>query len=106
MAFPLIGELRHRITFQIPVVQDDGYGGVERTWQDVCSTWASIQPVSGREYYDAMSIQSSITHRVIIRYRSDITPEMRIVYGERIFEIEAVIDIGARKKYLELLCRE
>lgn len=106
MAFPLIGELRHRITFQIPVVQDDGYGGEEKAWQDAFSAWASIKPISGREYYDAMSIQSEVTHRIRVRYRPDITTDMRIEHGDRIYEIEAVIDIDSRHKYLEILCRE
>lgn len=106
MAFPLIGELRHRITFQIPVVQDDGYGGEEKIWQDVFTVWASIKPVSGREYYEAMAIQNEITHRIKVRYRSDITTDMRIAHGDRIYEIEAVIDIDSRHKYLEILCRE
>ncbi|MGB4175198.1 MAG: head-tail adaptor protein [Bacillota bacterium] len=31
---------------------------------------------------------------------------MRIVYGERIFEIESVIDWEERNEYLQLMCRE
>jgi len=103
---PEIGEMRHRVVFQTPSRSDDGYGGGQITWQDAFSAWVSIEPISGREYYEAMAIQNQITHRIKTRYRSDITPELRIKHGDRIYEIEAVIDIGARHRFLEILCRE
>ena len=103
---PEIGEMKHRVIVQTPSRNDDGYGGGEIVWTDAFEAWVSIEPVSGREYYEAMAIQNQITHRIKTRYRSDITPDMRILYGERVYEIEAVIDISARHRFLEILCGE
>ncbi|TGE33172.1 phage head closure protein [Desulfosporosinus sp. Sb-LF] len=32
--------------------------------------WASIEPLSGREYYAAQQVNAEITHRIKIRYRA------------------------------------
>jgi len=105
-AFPEIGVLRHRVVFQTKTKQDDGYGGSQISWQDAFSAWALIEPLSARERFEAMSVQSGVSHRVYIRYRADVNTEMRIKYGDRIFEIDGILDIGEQKKFLELLCSE
>lgn len=105
-SLPEVGELRSRVTFQVANEIDDGYGGKQVEWADRFNAWAYIEPLSGREYFDAMQTQTEISHRVIVRYRNDITPDMRIKYGDRILEIEAVIDIGNQHRFLEILCRE
>lgn len=103
---PEIGELRQRIIFQSPVEQDDGYGGKVVTWQDSFSAWAMIEPLSAHERFEAMSVKSGVTHRVYVRHRMDINTEMRLRYGDRIFEIEGILDVGEQKRFLELLCSE
>lgn len=103
---PEIGELRQRIVFQSAIKLDDGYGGKQVVWQDGFSAWALIEPLSAHEKFEAMSVQSGVTHRVYIRYRPDVGTEMRIKYGNRIFEIEGILDIGEQKRFLELLCSE
>lgn len=102
----MIGKLRHRITLQELVKTDDGYGGIVETWQDVATVWAAIEPLKGTERYQAQQVQSELTHKVTIRYRAGIKPQMRILYGNRVFDIEAVIDVDERHRWLELLCSE
>ena len=104
--FPAIGEMRHRITFQKSTQMDDGYGGGEQIWTDIFSVWASVEPISGREYYEAMAVQHQVTHRIKTRYRSDVTPEMRVTHDGKIYGVESVVDIGMRHRFLEILCRE
>jgi SPP1 family predicted phage head-tail adaptor len=101
-----IGDLRHRITFQKPIKTPDEYKGHTVNWQDVVTVWASIEPLSGREYFYAHQIKNEVSHRVRIRYRSDITAEMRIKHGERIIGIESIIDLQERHQFLEVLGRE
>jgi SPP1 family predicted phage head-tail adaptor len=101
-----IGDLRHRITFQKPVKSDDGYLGKTVKHQDVVTVWASIEPLSGREYFYAHQIKNEVSHRVRIRFRTDLNEEMRIKHGERYLEIESMIDMKERHEFLEILCRE
>lgn len=100
------GALRHRVTIQrFERVEDEGGGYVE-DWKDVATVWAAIKPMRGNERYEAQQVQSTLTHKVIMRYRAGIKPQMRILYGNRVFEIEAVIDVDERHRWLELLCSE
>ena len=101
-----IGDFRHRITFQESVKVPDGYKGFTITWQDVVVVWAQVDPLSGREYFYAHQIKDEISHRVRIRYRTDVNEEMRILHGERSFKIESMIDMGERREFLEIRCQE
>ena len=101
-----IGDMRHRITFQEPVKTPDGYKGHEVKWQDVVTVWASVEPLSGREYFYSHQIKAEVTHRVKTRYRTDITVKMRIKHRDRVLEIESIIDLKERREFFEILCRE
>ena len=95
------GKLNHRITFQIQNLDSE----IEE-WNDIVTTWASINPISGREYYQAETINSDLTHKVRLRYRKGITPDMRILYKDRIFNIVSVINEYEKNAILQLMCRE
>ena len=101
-----IGDMRHRITFQQPIKTPDGYKGHEVQWQDVVTVWASVEPLSGREFFYAHQIKAEVTHRVKTRYREGLTVKMRIKHLERILEIESILDLKERHEVLEILCRE
>lgn len=95
------GKLNHRITFQ-----NQNLDSEEEEWNDIVTTWASINPISGREYYQAETINSDLTHKVRLRYRKGITPDMRILYKDRIFNIVSVINEYEKNTMLQLMCRE
>ena len=101
-----IGDLRHRITFQKPVKTPDGYKGHTVTWQDVFTVWASVEPLSGREYFYAHQIKAEVSHRVRIRYNEKVTTEMRIKHRDRILTIESIIDMKERREVQEILAKE
>jgi SPP1 family predicted phage head-tail adaptor len=101
-----IGDLRHRITFQREVKTADGSKGFTVAWRDLISVWASVEPLSGREFFAAHQMKAEITHRVKIRYRTDITVKMRIKHRDRVLEIESIIDKKERREELEIFCRE
>lgn len=101
-----IGDMKHRITFEKEVKTPDGYKGSTVIWQGVITVWASIDPLSGREYFYGHQIKAEVTHRVRIRYNEKITTEMRIKHGQRYLKIESIIDLKERHESLEILCRE
>ena len=101
-----IAEMRHRITFQRPVKTDDSHKGHTVAWQDLMTVWASVEPLSGREYFAAHQIAAEVTHRVKVRYRQDITVKMRIKHLDRVLAIESIIDKEERHQTLEIFCRE
>lgn len=95
------GQLKHRITFQIQDLTQDN-----DVWNDLFTTWASINPIAGKEYFQAETIASELTHRIRLRYRKGITPDMRVIYKGRIFYIQSVINDYESNTSLQLMCRE
>ena len=93
------GDLRHRVTFQRQDLELE-------VWNDVCTCWANIRPLAGKEFYEAETINSDLTHRIRLRYRKDITPDMRAVYRGRIFSIQSVINDYEKNVSLQLMCRK
>lgn len=100
------GELRKRVTVQQRSTTQDAYGQPLTTWSDVCTVWAAIEPMSGRELLAAAAVRSESTHTVLMRYRPGIVPAMRINYGGRIFNIASVLDENERHRQLTLICSE
>ena len=101
------GDLRRRITIQQRSSETaDSFGQASTSWTDVVSTWADIQPMSGRELQAAQAQQSEVTHQVEIRYRAGVLPRMRVSYQTRVFDIQSVIDVGMQHRRLTLMCSE
>lgn len=102
------GKLRHRVSLQEPVkTQNPLTGATVNSWQEIKKLWADVVPLSAREFIAAQATQAEITTRITIRYRSDITSKHRIVYGNKIFNIEGVLpDPESGRDYLTLPCSE
>ena len=123
------GLLRHRITLQKQnVIQDehgsqvlDDFGALimipseeiegeyeekeNPRWEDYVTVWASIEAMTGKEYFASQQTQTTVTHRIRIRRREDITQEMRVISGKRRFNIVAVLPDNDMRETI-LMCRE
>ena len=100
------GKLRHRVTLQRnDETQDTTTGAMLPAWVDVASVWASVEPLSGREFVAAQAVQSNVSVRIVVRYRADITPAMRIIHAGRVHNIAGVLaDKDSGREYLTLMC--
>ena len=98
------GKLRHRVTLQRLVpAQDPLTGAVSDTWSDVATVWASVEPLSAREFLQAAALSSQFVARIRIRPLAGVMPSMRIIHGERTYNIEGVLpDRGSGAEYLTL----
>lgn len=78
----MAGDLRHRVTIQRPRMQDDrdSTGQPSSPWPDVVDVWAAIEPLSSRESFSAQQAQSVATHRIRMRYRTDVDSTCRVRY--------------------------
>lgn len=100
------GSLRDRLTLERPQYSPDGAGGRVETWVSVASVWGQVIAKSGSESVDAGRFSGSVSHEVTLRYRDDVKPTMRLVYGAKIFEIIGVLNQTNRKDWLTCLCVE
>jgi SPP1 family predicted phage head-tail adaptor len=100
------GALNKRITIQSPLEVPGDYGEPTTQWTDVISTFASIRAATSKEVYAAQGYTSQITHLITIRWRPGIRSNQRVIYRDRLFEIQAVTDPDERRAQLNLLCIE
>jgi len=100
------GRLRHIVTIQRVTETQDGYGDKSEAWADVADLRAGIEPLRGREFFDAQHVSADVTTKIVIRYYSGIVPKMRVINGSRIWEIKSVIDPDERHRELQLMCTE
>jgi len=95
-----------RIKLQSSSRTSDGAGGATVAWTDVATTWAAVEPVTGKEPYIAQQLQGQVTYKVTIRYRTGVSPAQRVLYGTRAFDVKAVIDPKEHHTILILACEE
>lgn len=99
------GNLKHKIVIQTYSETQNDFGEVIKGWADFKTAYASIIPLSAKEFFKA-GVQAEATHKVEVRYLKDIDPKMRVLYGTRVFSIESVINIREANKTLQLICTE
>lgn len=101
-----IGFLRHRLTVEQASDVADGGGGFTTTWTTVATRWGSIQPLSGREAFEAQQVQGRLTHKIRMRWLTGLTTSMRISFSSRLFNIRSIQDEQEHKVVQTLLCEE
>ena len=101
------GKLRNSIEIQQPTNTPDGQGGHVTTWLTIHpNIMSKIVPVSGGERMRAMQLNATITHRVFLRYIAGIEANMRVKFGDRLFQIRLPLNLEERDRWLELHCEE
>lgn len=104
------GLMRDRITVQQFNKAVDAHGDVRddlgENWVTVCTVYAQISPISGREFYAAEQSQSEVSHKIRCRWFPGLKTEQRLVYRGRIFEIVSVIDWSNRHESYLIMAKE
>ena len=101
-----IGDLRHRVTIESETRTSDGAGGASVAWIVVADVWAAIQPQRGSENLTLDRVAGAVPYDIWIRYRTGVTPSMRVRFGARVFDIRAVVDTEDRGHWLKLMALE
>jgi SPP1 family predicted phage head-tail adaptor len=100
------GKLRQRVTIQSKTVTRSTYGEEVVTWSDLDELWASVEPLSGREFIEGQALQAAVTSKIRIRYRDTVGPTMRAVYGDHTYDILAVLPDENSKREMLLMVQE
>lgn len=102
------GLLRHRITIEQRESGVDTLGQPLDGWSVVSEKVpAEVRDIRGREFWVSQQVPAGeVTTRVRVRYRTDLTRQMRILHQAAIFEIVAILDPDGRSTELHLMCRE
>ena len=89
------GQLRTRLTLQVPVEIPDGQGGVARSYDDVADVWAQVTLLSSRDNVVAEADGASQRARIVVRSPLALTLQHRFIDGDQIFRIIGTRDDGA-----------
>ena len=102
------GQYDKRVVIQANTGTADATGEVSPVWTTIASAWASIKPVSGKEFLYAGGAVATGQVKIAMRYNPTLalTPRHRILYGTRIFEINHVADIDEAHIEWQLICTE
>lgn len=92
-----------RIRIEAPATVQDTNGEMIPGWSLVAVVWASVVDVTGREYVAAGATQNAAMTKMNIAYRTGLAPNMRVLLGADVYNIEAVL--GQDHIDLLLMCR-
>ncbi len=101
---PTIGSLNQRITIEVPTDARDALGQPIAAWQLVATVWADVRHVSGMQTVQADAEGSSVKASIRIRRRNGIDAGMRIRFADLIYDIRAVIPVGAGREFIDIAC--
>ena len=102
----MIGKLRHQVEILKPITIRDALGQEVENLEVEKTVWASIEPLLGKEYFSAKQVNSEVNFKITIRYIDSLLPHWVVQFGQRVFNIEAIINLEERNRYLQLLCSE
>jgi len=86
------GDLREVVTILERVEARDGFGAVVTSWVEVAQVWARIVTQKGDEALRAAATDARSTVRVQMRYRHDLTPQMRMAWNGREYDVRDIDD--------------
>ena len=95
-----LGNMRHRISIEGRETTTDGAGGFSSEWVNVVELWAEVTPKNGSERFRGMKIEDTTTHIIKTRYKSGINSSQRINFNGRLFNINSVINIDEKDRYM------
>lgn len=98
-----IGQRREQVQIQRAVQSDDGLGGQAITrWTTVAAPWATVEALDERtkESMYGEAVTARHAYHVVVPYRTDVTPDLRMVVRGVTMQIHSVVDDEGRRRRL------
>lgn len=100
------GRLRHLVVIQKNTPGQSGSGAEVPSWATFATTYAAVEPIKGREYFQAGRVNAETTHLITIRHAAGVDEGMRVSWDGRLFDITSAINIEERDREMQLVCTE
>ena len=100
------GRLRHRVIMQAQTETQSSTGAAIITWRPQDTIWAGIEPLSGKEFFAADSVQAEVKVRIVIRYHKTVTAAWRVYHDGLFYDIKAVLNENVRNRMITLMCAQ
>ena len=89
-----IGKLDRYITLQSVSTSVDAYGQPVELFSTLANVWAKIEYKSEVEKFENEQLRAVSSIDFTIRYRTDVTQQMRISYNSETYQIIGISEIG------------
>lgn len=100
------GQLTSELTLEALHRLADGMGGYTENWVEEATIWGRIEPVTTAQRDFGARPRPRVTHRVLVRFRDDISADKRLRKGHRIFSLLSSHDPDETGRYLICLTVE
>lgn len=102
-----VGSLNQMVELQTVTNTRTAEGAVVKQWATAANLRAEVKPLSAKELDSAHTLYQQSTHTITVRYHpAALDNQARVVYGSRVFEVNAATDLMERRRYVALLCTE
>lgn len=100
------GKFKQRVTVQAPATGQDAAGQPNTGWVDVAQVWADIRTTGGLETIKAGATTSVVQTSVRVRWRTGLHAGMRVLHGNAVYSVLAVLHDIAGRQWVDLVCQE
>lgn len=94
------GMLKTPVTFERMTRIADGSGGYNETWAKLRTTKGMVKAMSGSERWASDRVEATSTHRLTVRYFSDLTEVDRVIVRGRPYNIRFINNVELEDKWL------
>lgn len=102
------GDYNRRISFERRLPGKNAFGTENGEWIELKPWWAKIKALNGREFFAGVQVQSDVTTQVSCRYspcfHDQLTTKDRIVRGQMVYDIRAILGQGEGGDEISFLC--
>lgn len=101
------GDLNKPVTIEQPTPNSrNEFGEQSSEWSTFADVWASIEPLTGQELFQAQQVSARASIKFRIRWLNGLLPTMRIKFGNRIFSIVSGLNLMEEGEEHLLMCQE
>lgn len=100
------GRMRHLVWVERPTTTQTASGEPVLTWERWKQLRCQIEPLQGRERFEAQQVRPEVTHQVRMRYVHGLSPRDRLRYDGRTLNISELTNVNERNREHLLLCAE
>lgn len=90
------GRLRHPVVIERPTRGQQPDGSIVHGWAKFADAYLGFRQTGGGQFSQGKQEHERGVYQAEIRHIDDLTPDMRVRFGERVFNIDSVNDFEGR----------
>lgn len=100
------GEMRHQVRIEVRTATQDAAGQQADYWTEVVTRRAAIDRMPGSEVWASAQRSGRVPTVFRLRFLEGVSPGMRLVCDEKVFNILSAVDMAGRREELVITAEE